>query len=83
MRTLAVHIHVGIGADPYFDLAGSGPLANWEEKTWLTSRTSRDALAIALTGMMRDGQVTHPEAVALARLVLRGNAERLYGLGAP
>ena len=73
------------GSDAYAEeLAGAtGPLANWEEKTWLGSRTSRDALAIALTGMMRDGQVTHREAVDLARMVLRGNAERLYGLGAP
>lgn len=72
------------GSDAYAEeLAGAtAPLANWEEKTWLGSRTSRDALAIALTGMMKDGQVTHTEAVALARLVLRGNAERLYGLGA-
>ena len=73
------------GSDAYAEeLTGaSGPLAGWEEKTWLTSRTSRDALAIALTGMMKDRQVTRTQALELARLVLRGNAERLYGLGAP
>lgn len=60
-----------------------GPLAGWEEKTWLTTRTSREALAIALTGMVKDGQITRAQALDLARLVLRGNAERLYGLGAP
>lgn len=166
---LAVHIHVGVGADPYFDLSGSRPallepalndralrstrfvlvhggwpferetgvmlmkpnvyadfsaqtflrstralaetlrawlewypekvlfgtdayseglmgssavLAGWEEKMWLATRTSREALAIALTGMMKDGQVTRAQALELARLVLRGNAERLYGLPA-
>lgn len=162
---LVVHVHVGVGADPYFDLAGSrpsllepslndralrgtafvlvhggwpferetgvmlmkpnvhadfsaqtflrstralagtlrewlewypekvlfgtdaysegpddaAPLAGWEEKTWLTSRASREALAIALTGMMRDGQVTRARALELARMVLRDNAARLYG----
>lgn len=53
------------GKDAYAEeLAGATePLANWEEKTWLGSRTSRDALATALTGMMKDGQVTRREAV--------------------
>jgi predicted TIM-barrel fold metal-dependent hydrolase len=70
------------GTDAYTeDAAGTmAPLSGWEEKIWLTTRTSRRALAIALTGMMRDGQVTRAQAVDLARLVLRGNAERLYGL---
>jgi hypothetical protein len=30
--------------------------------------------------MMADGQVTRAQALDLARLVLRGNAERMYGL---
>ena len=73
------------GTDAYTeDPAGtSAPLSGWEEKTWLNARRSREALAIALTGMMRDRQVTRAQAVDLARLVLRGNAERLYGLGPP
>ena len=58
-------------------------LTGWEEKAWLGARTSREALARALTGMMADGEITRPQALDLARLVLRGNAERLYGLGPP
>jgi uncharacterized protein len=56
------------------------PLAGWEEKMWLTTRTSRQALAMALTAMMRADEVSRPRAEGLARMVLRENAVRLYGL---
>lgn len=71
------------GSDAFSESPTSveGALAGWEERTWLATRTSREALALALTGMMKDGQLTRAQAVELARLVLRGNAERLYGLG--
>jgi uncharacterized protein len=71
------------GSDAYDDgPAGTGtPLAGWEEKIWLGARTAREALAIALTGMIDDGQITRSRALDLARLVLRGNAERVYGIG--
>ena len=71
------------GSDAYDDgPAGTGtPLAGWEEKIWLSASTAREALAIALTGMMNDGQISRAQALDLARLVLRGNAERVYGLG--
>lgn len=52
----------------------------WEESTWLASHTARHALGIALTGMERDGEITPARAAELARMVLRGNAEVLYGL---
>lgn len=58
------------------------PLAGWEEKLWLANETAREALAIALTGMMNDGQITRARALELARMVLRDNAVRLYGLEA-
>jgi len=69
------------GTDAYSEeLTGAtAPLAGWEEKTWLATRTSREALAIALTGMIRDGEINRAQAREIARLVLRGNAERLYG----
>jgi predicted TIM-barrel fold metal-dependent hydrolase len=54
------------------------PQINWEETGWLTVTTGRKALGLALTGMMRDGEITRPRAFEVARLVLRGNAERLY-----
>ena len=38
------------------------------------------ALAMALTGMVRDGEVSRARAVELARMVLRENARQLYGL---
>jgi predicted TIM-barrel fold metal-dependent hydrolase len=55
------------------------PQINWEETGWLTVTTGRKALALALTGMIRDGEVTRERALQIARLVLRENAERLYG----
>jgi len=65
------------GTDSYSD---DTPLANWEEKLWLTTRTSREALALALTQMMRAGEITRHRAEELARMVLRDNAVKLYGL---
>ncbi len=65
------------GTDSYPD---DTPLANWEEKLWLTTRTAREALALALTRMMEDGQVTRSRAEELARMVMRENALRLYGI---
>jgi hypothetical protein len=52
----------------------------WEESGWISARAGREALGIALTGMLRDGEITRPRALELAALVLRGNAARLYGL---
>lgn len=65
------------GTDAYSE---DTPLANWEEKVWLATRTSRQALALALTRMMRAGQITRPRAEELAHMVMRGNAMKLYGL---
>ena len=65
------------GTDAYPD---DTPLASWEEKAWLTTRTSREALALALTRMIKAGQIARPRAEELARLVLRDNAIKLYGL---
>ena len=64
------------GTDAYPYSAEMG----WEESGWIAARTARQALAIALTGMMRDGEITHRRAIEMARLVLRDNARKLYGL---
>ena len=64
----------GTDAYPYSDGLG------WEESGWLAARRGREALAIALTGMMRDGEISRERALELARMVLRENARRLYGL---
>lgn len=50
----------------------------WPESTWLANRNGRQALGIALTGMLNDGEITRDQAYALARKVLRGNPEALY-----
>lgn len=61
------------------DASPATPEVGWEESAWLTNRTAREALAIALTGMLRDGDITRERASELARMVLRENAARLYG----
>lgn len=62
------------------DAFSFGPAVDWGELAWLSNTTARQALAIALTGMMNDGEITRERAVELARMVLRENARRLYGL---
>ena len=53
---------------------------SWEETGWVASQTAREALAIALTGMLHDGEITRARASELARMVLRDNAKKLYGI---
>jgi predicted TIM-barrel fold metal-dependent hydrolase len=64
----------GTDASPYSDQIG------WEETAWIAARSGREALAIALTGMTRDGEISQDRALELARIVLRENARKLYGL---
>jgi uncharacterized protein len=52
----------------------------WEESAWIGARRGREALGIALTDMLRDGSVTRERAKDLARMVMRENARKLYGL---
>jgi predicted TIM-barrel fold metal-dependent hydrolase len=61
------------------DLSPGTPANDWEEIGWQTTTSSRDALAIALTEMMNEGEVTRSRAMEIARMVMRGNALRLYG----
>jgi hypothetical protein len=60
------------------DLSPGTPENDWEESGWIAAHNGRRALAIALTGMLQDGEITRPRALELARMVLRGNALRLY-----
>ena len=64
----------GTDAYPYSDGMG------WEESGWLATGRGREALAIALTAMMRDGEISRDRAAQLAKMVLRENARSLYGL---
>ena len=54
--------------------------SGWEETGYIAARTGREALGIALTGMLRDGEINRARAVELARMVLRDNARALYQL---
>lgn len=64
----------GTDAYPYSNEMG------WEESGWVAAKNGREALAIALTGMLRDGEISRSRASELARMVLRENARALYGL---
>ena len=65
----------GTDAYPYSDELG------WEESAWIAAKRGREALAIALTEMLRDGEISRDRALELARMVLRENARNLYGFG--
>lgn len=62
------------------DAFSFGPEIGWGEVAWQSNTTARQALALALTGMINDGEINRGRAIELARLVLRENAMRLYGL---
>jgi predicted TIM-barrel fold metal-dependent hydrolase len=63
------------------DTSPATPEIDWEEIGYQTTTTARQALAIALTGMTRDGEITRERASEIARKVMRENAVKLYGLG--
>ena len=62
------------------DAFDGGAAQGWEQVAWVGSMTARRALSIALTGMLRDGEISRARAEALARMVLRENALRAYRL---
>jgi len=64
------------------DLYPFEPQVNWEETGYETETAGRMGLAIALTGMMEDGEITRAQASEFARKVMRDNAIKLYGLSA-
>jgi uncharacterized protein len=59
---------------------GSSPEYDWDSIGYMVATTGRQALGLALTGMVNDGEITRERALELARMVLIGNAEKLYGL---
>jgi predicted TIM-barrel fold metal-dependent hydrolase len=74
LEWLPEKVMFGTDGYPYSDQLG------WEESAWIAARNGREALAIALTGMLRDGEISRERAGELARMVLRENARKLYGL---
>ena len=69
------------GTDAYSDV--DSPLADYEEKQWLLTYRARRALAIALTAMVRDGEISQDRAIEIAHKVLHDNAATLYRIGLP
>jgi predicted TIM-barrel fold metal-dependent hydrolase len=87
-RTLSVVLRTWLELSPEKVLYATDgfplmPQIGWEEVTWLADQTGREALTLALTDMVNDGSVTPPRALALARMVLRENAIRLYASISP
>jgi hypothetical protein len=83
--TLAVTLREWLERNPEKVLYGtdaypSSDLMGWEESLWMANKTAREALALALEGMERDGEVTHEQALRLAHQVLHANAKSLYSL---
>jgi predicted TIM-barrel fold metal-dependent hydrolase len=62
------------------DAFDGGPEQGWEQVAWVGSTTARRGLAMALTAMVRDGEVTPERARELARMVMRENAITVYKL---
>jgi uncharacterized protein len=61
------------------DLYPNTPEFDWDSIGWQTTHSAREALAIALTGMIQDGEITRERAIELAHMVLHDNAAKLYG----
>ncbi len=82
-HTLATVLREWISAYPDRILFGSdaypdNDLVGWEEWGWLGATAGRKALAIALTGMLLDGEITRNRAEEIARMVMRENGLALY-----
>jgi predicted TIM-barrel fold metal-dependent hydrolase len=62
------------------DASPGPPEMNWEEGAWMAAVSARQGLGMALTSMMNDGEISRERATEIARMVLRENAMKLYGL---
>jgi len=63
----------GSDASPFSDTIG------WEETAWIGSKFGRQALGMAVTGMVEDGEISVERGKKLVHMVLRDNARQLYG----
>jgi hypothetical protein len=83
---LARAIRMWLGAWPEkvmfgTDVFDSGVEQGWEQVGWVASHNARRGLTEALTGMVRDEEISSARAMELARMVLRDNALKAYRLG--
>jgi predicted TIM-barrel fold metal-dependent hydrolase len=63
------------------DAFNAGTGLGWELNAWIASNTAREALTIALSGMVRDHEISLDRAKEIAMMVMRTNASKLYNLG--
>ena len=63
------------------DAFAAGPGLGWEVNAWIASKTAREALTIALSGMVNDNEISLDRAKEIATMVMRTNASNLYKLG--
>ena len=63
------------------DAVAFGPGLGWEMSAWIASKTGREALTLALSGMIKDNEISRQRAEEIATMVLRNNANNLYHLG--
>ena len=75
LETFPDKVLFGTDGYPFSDSMG------WEEATWIASHNARDALGLALTGIMNDGEISRERAAKIAEQVLHENAEGLYVSG--
>ena len=68
LETYPDKVLFGTDGYPYSDTMG------WEEATWIAARNGRQALGLALTGMLRDGEISRQKAEVIAQEVLRSTA---------
>ena len=64
------------------DAAAFGPDMGWELAAWIAAKNGRAALALALTDMIANGEVSRARAAEIATMVMRTNAATLYKLEA-
>ena len=62
------------------DAAALGPDMGWEVSAWVATKNGRAALSLALTDMIRNGEISRDRAEEIAMMVMRTNAEALYKL---
>ncbi|MGH9412712.1 MAG: amidohydrolase family protein [Terriglobales bacterium] len=60
------------------DLSPGAGAIDWEEIGYQMENAARDGLAIALTGMLHDHEITRVQALRIAHNVMRGTALKLY-----
>lgn len=75
VRTFRDWLEMGIVRRLIYGSDGGNPV-----QLWISAMNVREALFLALKGMIDDGLIDETQALSMAELVLRGNAKTVYGL---